>query len=314
MIKLSIDLPKGFLDEEAKTLIVPRHRKEVWAVELDLLAQLDRVCRKHGIRYFCDGGTVLGAVRHGGFIPWDDDIDVIMSRAEYEKLNAVASSEFQHPYFWQTNATDPGFPRGHTQLRNSQTTAIMKVESHEGKPLFRFNQGIFIDIFPFDNIPDDAAERKKFLHGIDRWKRRINIIEFCHVFASRGMRVSFPRKAVSAMVAIGIRAWEKFTGRNAVCEACEALTRVAKKYQGVATREVAPVSYNPHHREVLPACFLEEAVEIDFEFMKIPVMAHYLESIEINYGKNWREHVIGASNHEGMLVDTRKPYLEYFDL
>ena len=107
MVNLKISLPEGFLDEEVRDGYKVSHEmKKVWAVELDLLAEFQRVCKKHNIKYIASGGTMLGAVRHKGFIPWDDDIDLMMLREEYEKLCIVAPSEFKHPYYFQTDRTD----------------------------------------------------------------------------------------------------------------------------------------------------------------------------------------------------------------
>ena len=87
MVELEIKLPEGFLEEEVIDGVkVDRKTKEIWAVEMDLYFQLRRVCEKYGLKYFADGGTLLGAVRHKGFIPWDDDMDFAMKRDDYEKL------------------------------------------------------------------------------------------------------------------------------------------------------------------------------------------------------------------------------------
>ena len=129
MVTLSIQLPEDFLNEEVRSgFTVTRKMKEVWAVELDLLAQFDRVCRKHAIHYVASGGTLLGAIRHHGFIPWDDDIDLMVSRSDYDKLCAVAAQEFGQPYFFQTEYADPGFMRGFARLRNSATAGIQRFE------------------------------------------------------------------------------------------------------------------------------------------------------------------------------------------
>lgn len=70
---------------------------------MDMLYQLDQICRKYNIHYFASGGTMLGAVRHKGFIPWDDDIDIMMFREEYDKLCKVAPKELKYPYFFKQN-------------------------------------------------------------------------------------------------------------------------------------------------------------------------------------------------------------------
>ena len=161
MVELrTINLPDGFFDEETRCdFRVSRKRKQVWAVELDLLKKFDQVCRGNGIKYSLAGGTLLGCARDGQFIPWDDDIDVVMMRCDYDRLCDISFTEFTHPYFFQTEDTDPGSRRHHGQLRNSETTGMLTWEFERG---MSFNQGIFMDIFPLDAIPDDMEERRRF--------------------------------------------------------------------------------------------------------------------------------------------------------
>ena len=105
MVNLKIQLPEGFLNEEVRCGYVVTHEmKKAWAVMLDLLAELDRVCKKNNIKYYANGGTMLGAVRHKGFIPWDDDIDVMMFREDYDRLMEIGPKEFTYPYFFQNLA------------------------------------------------------------------------------------------------------------------------------------------------------------------------------------------------------------------
>lgn len=78
----------------------------MWAVELHMLEAFDEVCKKYGLTYYVDFGTLLGAVRHQGFIPWDDDIDVVMFRDDYERFQAIAPYEFLELYFFQNSYTD----------------------------------------------------------------------------------------------------------------------------------------------------------------------------------------------------------------
>lgn len=146
---------KSFFKEEIKDgFLVDTTRKKVWAIEIDLLLQLDRVCKKYGLKYYLMFGSLLGAVRHKGFIPWDDDLDVCMPRKDYEKLLKVAPSEFKEPYFFQIPETDPGYYYTFAKIRNSNTSAFLELFKNQ-----RFNMGLLVDVFPMDVCDiNDVAE------------------------------------------------------------------------------------------------------------------------------------------------------------
>lgn len=149
-MQLKYNIPDGFLNEETRGgYTVSSEMKKVWAVELDLLQYLLEVCERHNLRIYAEGGTLLGAVRHKGYIPWDDDIDMIMLREDYDKLMSLAD-EFKHPYFLQNVYTDAHYTHRHAQIRNCNTACWAK---HAKKRREKYNQGIFIDIFPADNMP-----------------------------------------------------------------------------------------------------------------------------------------------------------------
>lgn len=133
------------LPEKICDFLVTEKSKKIWAISIDLLVQLDAVCRKHGLKYSLGFGSLLGIVRHHGFIPWDDDVDVVMPRADYEKLKKY-KNEFRNPYFLQFPGEDNGYALSFAKLRNSNTTSISWPFRYE-----TFNQGIFLDIFPLDN-------------------------------------------------------------------------------------------------------------------------------------------------------------------
>lgn len=144
-------------------------RAELHKVLKDLLQKFDLICRSHNLTYCVCGGTLLGAIRHKGFIPWDDDIDVVMPREDYNKLIELPLETFQAPYFFQSPVTDNGFQKGFCRLRNSNTTAISIIDA-----AFQCNQGVFIDIFPLDAIPDDDKNNKRLMRKLSLWVKLLH--------------------------------------------------------------------------------------------------------------------------------------------
>lgn len=140
-------ISEDFFKEEVRCdFLVTTERKKIWAIELDLLLRFDEVCKRNGLKYFLAEGSLLGAVRHKGFVPWDDDTDVVMCREDYERLLSLGS-EFSEPYFLQIPGEDNGYYFSFAKLRNSNTTAFGIPFRYE-----KFNQGIGIDIFILDMV------------------------------------------------------------------------------------------------------------------------------------------------------------------
>lgn len=136
--------------------------RKVQLVELDILRELDRVCRENNIRYFLYRGTFLGAIRHGGFIPWDDDMDVAMLREDYEKFFRLAPKTLGDKYGLQNWHMDPQYSLPFGKLRKRGTRCV------EGKSPELKENGFYIDIYPLDYAPKEAAARRslsrKLLH------------------------------------------------------------------------------------------------------------------------------------------------------
>ena len=131
---------------------------------LTMLKAFISVCEKHHLHYFVNGGTCLGAIRHKGFIPWDDDIDVMMPRKDYDEFLKLQYEYNGTPYFIQTWQTDPHYIYCFAKLRDSNTTYIENFYVHH-----RINHGLWIDIFPIDGMSyvdkprEKCAGRIKFL-------------------------------------------------------------------------------------------------------------------------------------------------------
>ena len=109
-IQMKKEMPVSFLLDEVRCgFVIPAAIKQAWAAELTVLQEIDRVCRKHHITYYADWGTLLGCVRHGGFVPWDDDIDIVMKREDYRRFMEVARFDMEEGFDVQTFRNQPDF-------------------------------------------------------------------------------------------------------------------------------------------------------------------------------------------------------------
>lgn len=125
--------------------------QKVQEVLLEMIDEVDRICKKHNIDYFLEGGTALGAVRHGGFIPWDDDVDLGMLRSDYNRFIEVCRTDLNEKYVVQSNDNEPLYTNFHIKIRKINT---IYPQSYNKDYKFR---GIQLDIFPFDNLPDNGV-------------------------------------------------------------------------------------------------------------------------------------------------------------
>lgn len=142
---------------------------ELQKVEMDLFLCFEETCKKLELNYFLVCGSALGAARHGGFIPWDDDFDVGMYREDYNKFLELAPGILPEGVFLQNYKTDPQFPYVFAKLRNSNTTFIQTVLSD-----LDINHGIYIDIFPLDGYPTSPSEQQKLARKKKQYIRRTN--------------------------------------------------------------------------------------------------------------------------------------------
>jgi len=121
---------------------------KVHSIQLEMALEVKRICEKYNIKYSIIAGTLLGAIRHKGFIPWDDDLDIGMLRSEYQKFIEISKKELSNKYFLQTWQTDPGFALPIAKIRKNGTKFV-----EQGSSASDLHCGIYIDIFPFDNVP-----------------------------------------------------------------------------------------------------------------------------------------------------------------
>lgn len=296
-----IKAPAAFFDEEIRDgFKVTAAMKQVWFVELDLMQKLLDVCRNNDIKIFASGGTMLGAVRHHGFIPWDDDIDMMMFREDYDKLCDIAADEFKEPYFFQTAYSDESCLRGHAQLRNSSTTGMLEYESYRVK----FNQGIFIDIFPLDSVISDEGKFKRQARKAKLLKKYFMSLNY-YLNYNDFLKEYTGSERIKKILS---KVCNRFYSYNKAYEKYES---VCKQYNYLQTEMISTLSFvfdcKQHfkYREDY-----RDLIDVDFEFLKIPIGKNYVHALDKRYG-NWRKFEKGSAVHGNVIFDTTIPYDEY---
>ena len=308
MEPLKLKIPNSFFLSESKcNYFVSSKMKHVWAVELDLLNQAIKVLEKNNIKYFLGGGSLLGAIRHKGFIPWDDDIDIFLPRNDYNKLTAIGPKVFSYPYHFQDEYTEPGIMYGHSKLRNSSTTGIIKGFLEDIHGVVTYNQGIFIDFFPLDNIPDNTVEKDCWIKDIkdiavDTWKYKKYIYRSLPP-NNNEEKLRF-EKIKEFLDQIGdpnyyFRKYEATLGMFANTN-----TKKSCIYSFYRTKQEDRWTFFNND--------FDEIEYVSFEMLRVPVPKNYRHMLETSFG-NWEKMVQESSVHDSCYFDIHHPWTFYVD-
>lgn len=271
--------------------------KKIWNVELQMLDLVDVICKKYGISYFMINGTLLGAVRHKGFIPWDDDLDIGMLRADYDRFLEAAQKELRAPFVLQNMWTEEDcFFGGYARLRKSDTTGIQVKElGHKS------NQGIWIDILPFDNCTMDERKLQKKQNKI---KRAYELL-YASVYGRDCKRFGMlsPWKWQFCRLAAILQPHQTL---------CRRLQEAMKLYTEEETEDIAVFSGYGAPRVLRKADF-QQTVLLEFAGRKLPAPVGYQNYLFMAWGKDYMKYPPEEERkpkHTG-IFDPERPYGEY---
>lgn len=277
---------------------VPSERKKIWAIELDLLVKFIAVCNKYGLSYFLNGGSLLGAIRHGGFIPWDDDIDVMMPRKDFERLSKIAGKEFTFPYFFQTPLTDKRYFRAHAQLRNSLTTGC--TEEDAVRPI---NRGIFIDIFILDSLPSN------------KFKRICYQLESTFLKKICVLAVNIEDKDLGCVQLILKRCINWLFKFIPYSSFYTLFQKSLAQYKEISTEDIGEFALGFKQEGIWKRVWFSSYFECKFEMLTVRVPQEYKKVLETQYGQCWQDIPVEcppSSLHGRLIISTEVPYEIFF--
>lgn len=257
---------------------------------LDILVAFDEVCRKHNLRYYLWAGTMLGAVRHGGFIPWDDDADVAMPREDYDLLIAHASEWLPTPLEMTSLESNKNFTGTYAKLIDSSTTIIERFD-------FMSVGGIYVDIFPIDGVPANSL-------SADIYLRRFSFLRKLAYFCNRNPYKH--GKGFSSLIPLAVQ--KLYTNYELQSKGIAMM----KKYPYCQSEKVC--DFDDGSKGVMPKEYIGTPTPIQFEghtLMGVEMPDKYLshkygDYMTIPPGEKQRQ-------HNFYFLDYNLPYKEYKD-
>lgn len=235
-------------------------------MELDILAFFHDFCQKHNLRYYVCGGTLLGAVRHKGFIPWDDDVDVMLPRSDYERFLRIFPQADTGHYSLVTGATNPDYPYNFAKIEDNRTILFEKSMSYSFS-------GVFIDVFPLDFLPEPPQQRQKLFDKLD----------FLYALVGTKIRRWTPRHSkLKTVVAALSCLWLSFVRVGTLRNRIERIVQAAAKTPsplvgGLSIRQSLGVA-------CYAIAWMDDAVLLPFEHLHVCAPHEYEKVLKSGFG------------------------------
>ena len=234
---------------------------ELHQKQLQMLKDFDSFCKEHGLTYYLAYGTLIGAIRHKGFIPWDDDVDLWMSREDYDKL--VSFDQINETLKIVTKENSQGYFHPYSYCNIADTETVM--DEHLAKN--PTGKGIFLDVFPLDVLPDDESKALAFMKKCRQMAR----IQSCCLYVQQPGIKGFIKRVIGKLLN-----WEKTYPK---------LQKVAVRYRGMQSQHVGvPIFVCTPYKGILKKQDFAQAIEWDFEGIKLSIPIGYDAILTRIYG------------------------------
>lgn len=234
--------------------------RQLQRVILLIAKELKRICEKNQIRYTLIGGSLIGAVRHKGFIPWDDDFDVVMPREDYERFLKCCKTDLSSEFALLNWDTNDAFCMACSKILLKGTEALEEVHQNPNYP-----KELYIDIFPFDTIPDEPELRKKQERYTYFYKKMLLCKQNGNGYYKH---FSGKKRAVYALMCVG----SKFFRREVLIQKYQ---KEMLRYQGYTLDYTSIAGSYGYSREIIPHSMLEDYIQMEFEDTSFSVMKDY---------------------------------------
>ena len=281
-----------FKDEIRDGFLVTSDRKKIWEKEIDILLLIDKICKENDIKYFVDYGTLLGTIRHKGFIPWDDDLDIMMTRPDYMRFQEIALRGLPAPYHYQCIYTDG--PWMFSKVRNSNTTGYEKRYD-----IPNMNQGLWVDIFPLDSVPDANPNSELIF----------TMTYIIYLMAFSPSTVSELRKQKGSELIVDDETLNNLSHMD-YKERFKQFELFALSNYDNSENESTLLYYILLDNYGKKKSWAKDTILMPFENIEVPVPNGY-DDILKTYYKDYSKFVVGTSEHNNVVQSADIPYKEY---
>lgn len=220
---------------------------ELREIQMDILSYIDQVCRDYKIKYSISYGTLLGAIRHKGYIPWDDDIDIMLTRDEYDRLIQVMTDLYNSGntrYRLLTNNIDKGFCYPFAKVVDEDT---LMIEEAKGKKNF----GVYVDVFPIDSIPDANS---------DKMIRKIRLLY--NILVMKSLMINKQRSLIKNIIIILSQILLFPISNNFIINRIDVIARQSNRFK---ESKMACLVWGYGKKEIVPSYIHDQHIDIQFE-------------------------------------------------